>query len=100
MKQVADAHYRDVHFDVEDWVYLKLCPYRQMSLSPIYNKLSKHYYGPVAYRLLLPASSRIHPVFHVSLLKLHQGPMPFQPAPLPPMITNNHPFIEPLSLLD
>jgi hypothetical protein len=42
------------------------------------NKLSPNYYGPykvlqnigtMAYKLEFPASSRVHPIFHVSFLK-------------------------------
>ena len=46
------------------------------------NKLSPKYYGPykvfqnigtMAYKFELPASSRVHPVFHVSCLKKDIG---------------------------
>ncbi|XP_075633736.1 uncharacterized protein LOC142606238 [Castanea sativa] len=68
---------------VGDWVYLKLQPYRQFSLrSSNFHKLSPRYYGPfqilqrigkVAYKLDLPTSCSIHPVFHISCLKLKLG---------------------------
>jgi hypothetical protein len=90
MKQQADQHRSEISFEVGDWVFLRLQPYKQMSLKQAKkdNKLSPKYYGPykvlqkigtMAYKLELPASSRVHPVFHVSCLKKVIGDkIPFQ----------------------
>jgi hypothetical protein len=80
MNQQADQHCSEISFEVGDWVFLRLKPYKQMSLKKDKkdNKLSPKYYGPykvlqnigtMAYKLEFLESSRVHPVFHVSCLK-------------------------------
>jgi HPt (histidine-containing phosphotransfer) domain-containing protein len=94
MKNQADKKRLDVAFQVGDDVLVKLQPYRQHSAALRKNqKLSMKYFGPfkilakigtVAYKLELPMTAKIHPVFHISQLKLFKGEInePYMPLPL------------------
>lgn len=106
MQRQADKHRSERSFAIGDWVYLKLQPYVQSSVLPrVHHKLSFKYFGPyqitsrvgsVAYRLALPDVSKIHPVVHVSQLKLAAGYKGPAPATLP---TNLPEFSVPAQVL-
>nr|GEU90935.1 hypothetical protein [Tanacetum cinerariifolium] len=93
MEMKANHSRRDVEFKREDLVFVKLQPYRQLTLAKhLSNKLSKRYYGPfkvlervrkVSYCLALPSTSKIHLVFHVSLLKPFEGTEPGEVSNFP-----------------
>ncbi|GKC41850.1 ty3-gypsy retrotransposon protein, partial [Tanacetum coccineum] len=85
---------QELTFLVGDYVFLKIQPYRQKSLAKCrYEKLSPRFFGPylikrivgsVAYELELPPEAKIHPVFHVSMLKPARGTFSsLLAAPLP-----------------
>ena len=47
MKISANKSRREVHFQIDDWVYVKLQPYRQNSVHlQRDHKLGRHYFGP------------------------------------------------------
>ena len=110
MKLLADRQRRDVQYEVGQLVYVRLRPHRQNSLrSQATNKLAKRYYGPfpilerigtVAYRLQLPETSKIHPVFHCSMLQPHHGPLDLPVSSLPLDAVQNQPLVKPLTILN
>lgn len=110
MRDTANRHRRHVEFEVGEFVWLKLQPYRQHSVAhPLSAKLSRRYYGPfeilerigpVAYRLRLPEGSRIHNVFHVSLLREFIADSKDEHVPLPPEFCGGRPITQPSAIMD
>ncbi|KAL9356984.1 hypothetical protein Peur_050237 [Populus x canadensis] len=110
MKCQADQWRREVNYEVGDFVYLKLQPYRQTSVAFCSSlKLSPRYFGPyqitekvgpVAYCLALPLGSLIHNVFHVSMLKKHVGPVTTISTQLPPVNDEANILPQPETVLD
>ena len=90
MTQWVDQHRSERIFDVGNWVFLWLQPYKQMSLMQAKkdNKLFPKHYGPykvlqkigtMEYKMEIPTSLRVHPFFHVSCLKkVIGGKLPVQ----------------------
>ncbi|KAL6210832.1 hypothetical protein ACLB2K_016064 [Fragaria x ananassa] len=80
-KSYADVRRKNLEFQVRDWVFLKLSPWKGVVRFGKRGKLSPRYIGPyeiiervgsLAYRdrlVLPPELSRIHNVFHVSMLR-------------------------------
>ncbi|KAG2681785.1 hypothetical protein I3760_11G159400 [Carya illinoinensis] len=83
MRKYYDEKHTDRCFQVGKFVYLKLRPYRQLSLAQRKNlKPSPKFFGPFkilskigtsAYKLELSPESKLHTVFHISLLKKRIG---------------------------
>lgn len=96
MKRNADLKRRDEIFEVGEGVYRKLQPYKQQSLAKRpFEKLAARFYGPfeviqkvekVAYKLKLPITCKLHPVFNVSQLKRAVGSQ-LTAATIPDQIT-------------
>ncbi|RVX04931.1 Retrovirus-related Pol polyprotein from transposon opus [Vitis vinifera] len=110
LEGIPDAHCRVVQFEVGDFVYIKLRLYCLRSLAKRPNeKLFPRYFGPykvvqqiglVAYKLELPFSATIHPVFHVSQLKRALGSADLC-QPLSPILAEDMEWlVEPDQVLD
>ncbi|KAG8655560.1 hypothetical protein MANES_04G056666v8 [Manihot esculenta] len=86
MMEHCEKGHRDVTFEPATWALLCLYPFHQLSVSKQQgNKFLPKYYGPfqilkriddVAYPLALPPISKVHDVFHASLLKHFKGSPP------------------------
>ncbi|XP_076938919.1 uncharacterized protein LOC143607319 [Bidens hawaiensis] len=97
-------------FDAGDRVYLKLQHYRQKSVQDRKNqKLARRFFGPckivksigkVAYKLELPPASKVHPIFHVSLLKESHGNIPKSTCTLDPFTAEDNCEMLPEAMLD
>jgi hypothetical protein len=106
-KLYYDKH-RELTFDVGQSVWLRLHHRPAASLTgPSRGKLASRYYGPykvlgridsVAYRLELPLRSRLHDVFHVSMLRPFHGELPTA-SPILPDIHHGHVIPKPQHVL-
>ena len=77
-KSYADTRRKDLEFEVGDQVFLKLSPWKGVVRFGKRGKLRPRYIGPyeitqrmgvIAYQLALPTDmSRVHDVFHMSML--------------------------------
>ena len=75
-KSYADLKRKDIEYEVEDKVFLKVSSWRKILLFSKKGKLSPRFIGPyeilerigpIAYRLALPLElANLHDVFHVS----------------------------------
>jgi hypothetical protein len=78
-KSYVDHRRRELSFEIEDFVYLKVSPMRGLRCFKVRGKLASRFIGPfkitekrgeVAYQLELPPQlSDVHNMFHVSQLK-------------------------------
>ena len=108
MKRKADVHRQPAPFQVGDKVWLST---RNLTTTRPSRKLDYRKIGPyriiekinnVAFRLQLPHTFQIHPVFHTSLLSPHiEKDIPGRRTqPLPPVLLENGPEWEVEELVD
>jgi len=109
MKVQANKHRRELQITVGDLILVKLQPYCQTLVAFRKNqKLGMHYFGPfevlqetgtITCKLKLPPTAKIHPLFHISLLKKFIGQPSQQYLPLSLLTTALGPTIQPLRVV-
>ncbi|WMV45410.1 hypothetical protein MTR67_038795, partial [Solanum verrucosum] len=82
-KSYTDVRRRDLEFEVDDWVYLKVSPMKGVMRFGKKGKISPRYIGPyriskmignITFELELPQElAVVHQVFHISMLKKCMG---------------------------
>jgi hypothetical protein len=81
MKQQAYQYRSEREFEMRDWIFMRIQPYKHISLKQQKkeNKLESKYYGlykvlqmigSMDYKLQFPPCSCVHSVFHVSFLNM------------------------------
>ena len=103
----ANQHRTDRTFEPGNWVWVRLQPYRQRTLERrTHQKLGPHFPGPykvlrrigaVAYELQLQPTTRVHPVFHVSLLRPFKGTTEETPSVSTTSTSNCQTTLNPIS---
>lgn len=110
MKFYADKGRTERKFEVGDQVYLKLQSYRHTLVAKRPNQqLSPKYFGLyqilqkvgiVAYKIILPKGSNVHPSFHMSQLKRRVGPKVIVASILLVVDYKGNPEIKPDAILE
>ncbi|XP_019248452.1 PREDICTED: uncharacterized protein LOC109227709 [Nicotiana attenuata] len=110
MKAQAEKKRSPRNFETEDLVFVKIKPYKQMSLKGhSYHKLNTKYFGlfkvlqkvgTIAYQLELPPQAKIHHTFHVSQLKKYIGNVAIFPNLPVSLSTHGHIVLEPEAILN
>ncbi|WZZ33691.1 hypothetical protein YC2023_017092 [Brassica napus] len=103
MKKWADEKRRPSEYSVGDLVLVKLLPQQFKAFRSLHKGLIRKYEGPfeivgkvgkVSYRIDLPDTLKIHPVFHVSMLKPYHADEDDQTRRVwtraPPVVTKSY----------